>query len=291
MSVVFLNGEFVPQDEARVSVNDRGFVLADGIYEVTPAYRGTFFRLGEHLSRMRAGLKALRIGFDPSALPDIHEELLERNGLAGEPVSYVYVQVTRGVAPRTHAFPKQPVPPTVYAFANRFERPDRDTWERGFEAVTVPDRRWTRVDIKSIALLPNALAQQAAVDAGAQHAILVRDGVAIEGAHSNFFAVLDGTVVTHPKSNLILPGITRDLVLDLARQAGLPTEEAPIQLEDLERADELFFTGTTTEVSPCVRVDGRPIGDGTVGAVSRTLYDAFLAEVGAAAEAPVGAGV
>lgn len=279
MSVVYLNGTFVPDDEAKVSVNDRGFLFGDGVYEVSPAYRGTFFRLDEHFKRMTAGLAALRIDFDPESLRAMHTGLLEHNNLADAEVSYVYVQVTRGVAPRSHAFPADPVEPTVYGFTNRFRRPARDVWERGFDAVTVPDRRWSRLDIKSIALLPNVLAQQAAVDAGAKDAIFVRDGVAIEGAHSNFFGVFNGTVVTYPQSNLILGGITREFVLELADELGLPVELRPIPIEDLWAADELFFTGTTTEVKPCVQVDGRAVGDGTVGPVTRALYDAFLAKV------------
>ncbi len=290
MSIIYLNGSYLSDGEARVSVNDRGFLFGDGVYEVTPAYRGTLFQMEGHLGRLRDGLAALRIDFDPSGLPAMHAELLERNGLTDEEVAYVYVQVTRGAAPRTHAFPKVPVAPTVYAFASRYARPAPDVWARGFDAVTVPDRRWGRVDIKSIALLPNVLAQQAAVDAGVMDAIFVRDGVAIEGAHSNFFAVFDGVVVTHPHSNLILPGITRDVVIELARGAGIPVELRPIFVEDLARADELFFTGTTTEVRPCVRVDGRPVGDGAVGPVSRALFDAFLETVGEAARAPIGAG-
>ena len=291
MGVVFLNGEFLPSDEARVSVDDRGFLLADGIYEVSPAYRGTFFHMEGHLERLRNGLRELRIDYDPSPLPGIHTELLERNALTEEDVAYVYVQVTRGAAPRTHAFPAQPVPPTVYAFANRYQRPSEEAWNAGFAAVTVPDRRWTRVDIKSIALLPNALAQQAAVDAGVAHAILVRDGVAIEGALSNFFAVFGETVVTPPQTNLILPGITRTVVLDLARKAGFDVREEPIQVERLRTADEAFFTGTTTEVSPCVRIDGSPVGAGTVGPVTRALHEAFRRQVDQVAAAPVGAAV
>lgn len=279
MAIVYLNGAYLDANEAKVSVNDRGFLFGDGVYEVSPAYRGTFFKLDAHLSRLRRGLAAMRIEFDASSLRAVHTELVQRNGLSDDEVSYVYVQVTRGVAPRTHAFPATPVEPTVYAFSNRYARPDRTTWERGFDAVTVPDRRWTRLDIKSIALLPNVLAQQAAVDAGVNDAIFVRDGVAIEGAHSNFFGVFDGTVVTYPQSNLILGGITREFVIELVHELGLPLELRAIHEEELAHADELFFTGTTTEVRPCVQVDGRAIGDGNVGPISRALFDAFLEKV------------
>lgn len=278
METVFLNGSFVPKEEARISPDDRGFLFADGVYEVTPAYRGRFFRLGRHLARLRSGLKALQIGYAPSLeeVRAMHRRLLEENGLEDAEVSYVYLQVTRGAAPRTHAFPADEVAPTVYGFAREFVRPERERWEEGFTATTVPDRRWSRVDIKSIALLPNVLALQAAKDAGTDDAILVRDGVALEGAHNNLFAVFDGTVVTHPATHEILHGITRTFVMELCREAGLTVEERAIQVEELFRADEVFFTGTTTEVKPAVRIDGRPVGSGEVGPVSRKLYDAFL---------------
>lgn len=279
MSIVHLNGSWLDASEARISVEDRGFLLSDGVYEVTPAYRGRFFLFDHHLDRLRAGLATLRIDMPLDDVAQMHERLLADNGLADAEVSYVYLQVTRGVAPRTHAFPKGSVPPTVYAFARAYQRPERGVWEQGFEAITVPDRRWARVDVKTIALLPNVLAQQAAVDAGVADAILVRDGIALEGAHNNFFAVIDGRIVTHPRSNVILPGITRGYVIEMARELGLEVQERPIQVEELVEAEEAFFTGTTTEVRPTVRIDGRPVGTGAVGPVARRLFDAFLERV------------
>lgn len=291
MSTVYLNGAFVPKSDASISVDDRGFLLGDGVYEVTPFYEGVPFGLDGHLARLRRGLGYLRIDFDPSSLDDVHRALIARNGLEGARRSLVYLQITRGAAPRTHYFPEGDVTPTVYAYAKAWERPADDVWGRGFTAVTVPDRRWSRVDIKTICLLPNAMAFQAARDVGADDAILVRDGVALEGAHQNFWAVLDGTVVTHPTTQHILPGITRGIVLELAREAGMSVEERPIMVEELAEADELFFTGTTGEVRPCVRVDGNPVGDGRVGSVTRALSDAFLARVASVVErAGVGAG-
>lgn len=277
--VVYLDGAYVPKGEARVSVDDRGFLLGDGIYEVTPAYRGSFFRAERHVARMRRGLAALRIDFDPAELADVHHRLLELNGLLGEEVATVYVQVTRGAAPRTHAFPASPVPPTVYAFAAPYRRPPRERWERGFHAITVPDVRWSRVDLKTISLLANALAQQSAVEAGVDDAIQVRDGVALEGCHNNLFAVLGGVVTTHPLTNHVLPGVTRECVLELAREVSLPVEERPIRLDELGGADEVFLTGTTTEVRPTVTIDGRPVGTGRVGPVAKALFEAFLARV------------
>ena len=285
MSTVYLNGELIPKERALVPVDDRGFLFADGIYEVTPAYQGVFFRLERHLDRIRRGLAALRIDFDPEPLAEVHRQLLAANGLEDEPITTVYVQVTRGVAPRAHAFPTSPVRPTVYAFAMEFKRAPREAWEKGYQATMVPDRRWARCDIKAIALLPNCLAMQAAAEAGSTDALFVRDGVAIEGAHNNFFAVLDGTVVTHPATNHILHGITREYVLELCHDLGLPVEQRPIQLEELWEADEAFFTGTTTEVRPTVRIDGRMIGDGRPGPIATRLMDAFVAGVERAATA------
>ncbi len=279
MSVVYLNGSFLPVDEARVSVNDRGFLFGDGVYEVTPAYGGRLFRWEEHLARLTAGLAAVGIDFEAAELRAVKEELLARNRLDGAPVAYVYVQVTRGSAPRTHWFPDPAVAPTVYAFANRFARPGMEEWARGITAVTVPDQRWARADIKAIALLANVLAAQAAVEAGAGNAIFVRDGIALEGSHNNLFAVFGGVLATAPKSNYILHGITRDFLIELAGGMGIPVEERAIPLPELYRADEVFFSGTTTEVRPVVAIDGRTVGGGVVGPVARGLYEAFLGVV------------
>lgn len=276
MDIVYLNGEYLPAEEARVPVSDRGFLFADGLYEVAPAYGGAFFLMDEHLARMRRGLAELRIDFDPESLPAVAARLLAENDLTGADAAIVYFQVTRGAAPRTHAFPEGEVVPTVYGFAKEYVRPNRERWEEGYTAITVPDRRWARVDIKSIALLPNVLAQQAAVEARVTDAVLVRDGVALEGSHNNFWAVFDGTVVTHPATHQILHGITREYVLELCRRLDVPVELRPVMVEDLEHADELFFTGTTTEVRPTVELDGRSVGDGKVGLVTRRLFDAFM---------------
>ncbi|MGD2122163.1 MAG: aminotransferase class IV [Gemmatimonadota bacterium] len=280
MSTVYLNGEFIPKEKAVVSVDDRGFLFGDGIYEVTAAYRGKLFRWDLHQARMNRGLSALRIDFDPSVLEEVHARLLEENDLLEVPVAYVYTQVTRGVAPRTHQFPATPVPATVYLFAGEYSRPPRDRWEEGYKAVTVHDQRWTRVDLKTIQLLPNVLGKQAAIDHGVDEIVYVKDGMAIEGALNNFFMVFGRTVVTHPASNQILPGISRHVVLDLAQRLGYATELRPVPVDEMFQADEAFHTGTLTEVKPCVEVDGRPLGDGRVGPVTRALFDALLEETG-----------
>lgn len=279
MSTVYLNGEYIPKEEALISVDDRGFLFADGVYEVTSFYEGVPFHYDEHVARLRRGLSWLRIDYDVEQLEEIHRRLLVDNGVDTAETSIVYLQITRGVAPRAHPFPTTPVPPTVYLYAKAWQRPSAEVWQKGFGAVTVPDRRWARADIKTIALLPNVLAYQAAIDGGVTDAIQVRDGFALEGAHTNLFGVFDGTLVTHPATNVILPGITRGVVLDLARRNGIPVDERPILVEELAEADELFFTGTTTEVRPTVQVDGRPVGDGTVGPVTQALAKAFHRDI------------
>jgi D-alanine transaminase len=276
MSTVYLNGRFVPKSEAAVSVEDRGFLLADGIYEVVPFYEGVPFYLDRHVARLRYSLDAVRIDYDTTDIDHVIRRLVSENALEREERSLVYLQVTRGAAPRTHWFPEPAVAPTVYGYAKAWTRPADVAWNRGFTAITVPDRRWARVDIKTTNLLPNVLAFQAAREAGVDDAILVRDGIAIEGAHQNFWAVIGGSVVTHPATNLILAGITRGVVLELARAAGTPVAERAIQVEEIGVAEELFFTGATGEVRPCVQVDGQAVGDGRVGPVTRALSKAFL---------------
>lgn len=284
-SIVYLNGEYVPKSEAMIPVEDRGFLFGDAVYEATPVYGGEPFLLDRHLARLAGGLAALRIDYDTAAMPGIHRRLLAENGLDDAPFASVYVQVTRGVAPRGHEFPREPVPPTVFGFANPAVRPPRNRWEEGYAAVTTPDRRWGRADIKVTSLVANVLAQQAAADAGVDDAILVRDGMALEGTRNNLFAVFGGTVTTSPASNYILHGITRGFVLERARALGIPVQERAVPVEDLREADELFFVGTTTEIRPTVQVDGRPVGPGRVGPVTRRLYDDFLEMTSGAGDA------
>jgi D-alanine transaminase len=280
MSIIYLNGEYIPKEEGFISLDDRGFLFGDGIYEVTPAYRGKLFGWDRHLARMQRGLSHLRIDFDPEPLEDVHNRLILENGLADAQISYIYAQITRGAAPRKHTFPKDPVPPTVYLFAGQFQRAPREVWEKGYRAVTVNDWRWARRDLKTIQLLPNCLGQQEAVDAGVDEVVFVEDGMAIEGSHNNFFMVFGETVVTHPLSNQVLGGITRSFVVELAEKLGYQVQERPVTVAEMFQADEAFHSGTTTEVKPCVEVDGHPIGDGKVGPVTRALFDAFLEATG-----------
>ncbi len=270
---VWFNGAFVDKDEVRISPDDRGFLFADGLYEVVRCYAGRPFELDAHLSRLADGLAALRIrGVEPAAIGEVCLELLSRNGLETAD-AVLYVQVTRGAAPRVHYFPPEGTSPTAYVAARAFT-PSVDP-EQGVSAITAPDHRWTRCDVKSVSLLPNCLAAQQAREEGAYEAVLVRDGVALEGTRTSFFAVVGGVVRTAPRSNYILPSVTRSVVLRLCRDDGIALDERPVLLEECRRADELFFAGTTTEVLPIVSLDGHPVGTGRPGPVSLRLSSLF----------------
>ena len=272
---VYLNGAWCAPEDALINVNDRGFLFADAVYEATPAYRGRFLRLDLHLARLGRGLRALRIDADLGHIEALHREIIERNGLSGAPWTMVYTQITRGVAPRAHAFPAPPAPPTVYLFARRLERPTAERWQAGYVAITHPDLRWARADLKTTLLLPNVLAQQAAVEAGADDVILVRDDEVTEGSHANLFIATDGVVTTPPLGTGLLPGTTRAIVLELCQTLQIEVREAPISTSALLAADEVMLTGTTTEIRPIVRVDGQNIADGRPGPLAGRLQEAF----------------
>lgn len=272
--LVYLNGEFVDHASARVSVDDRGFLFADGVYEVARVYDGRIFQMHPHLERLQHGLGELRIHAQVDAIPDIAERLLDENELRNGDAT-VYVQVTRGAAPRAHAFPPPETPATVYVLAKPFRQHPATYFEDGVATITVPDTRWSRCDIKSIALLPNVLANQQAKDHGAFEALFVRDGAVIEGSHSNLFGVLDGRLITYSLCGYILGGITRKLIMDRAPELGIRVAEEPVKLAELDRVEELFLSGTTTEVMPISKVDNKLIGDGKPGPVTRRLQEAF----------------
>jgi len=276
---VYLNGRYVPQEEAVISVNDRGFLFGDGLYEVARVYNGRPFMMDAHLRRLADGLRWLQIDFeDVESLAGIAERLIEENELHGD--ATVYIQVSRGAAPRKHAFPSAAVPPTVYVAASPFNDYPEEYWRDGVDAITAPDTRWARCNFKTVNLLSNVLANQAAHAAGAFEALFVRDGVLIEGSHSNLFGVIDGTLVTYPNCNYILPGITRAIVLELAAELGIPVRIGPILMEELPRVSELFLSGTTTEVMPIARLDGRPVGTGRAGPIAARLQQAYRARTG-----------
>src|SRR5476649_859526 len=242
MTTVYLNGEFVPKDRAMISVDDRGFIFGDGIYEVVRVIDGRIFEWGMHAARLARGLDGIRIAFGAekiAAMKNVCEQLVHQNELAsGEATAYM--QVSRGTAPRTHYFPPANTPPTVYASASRFNVPHKDR-EHGVAAITFPDFRWLRCDLKTVNLLGAVLGRQAAAEAGAYEAILIRDGIVTEGAATNTFFVVDGTLRTHPLGNLILPGVTRQVVVDLIRENGIELVENPITTAELLRASEIFL--------------------------------------------------
>ncbi len=260
---VYLNGEFLAPEMARVSAFDRGFIFGDGVYEVIPVFGGRLFRLPQHLARLDSSLREIRLT-NPLAGAEwqtIFERLVEIQG--GGDLS-IYLEVTRGPAPRDHAFPAK-VTPTVFAYATPLKYPPKEQVEQGIGAITASDIRWLRCDIKAIALLPNALLRQQALDAGVAETILLRDGFMTEGAASNLFVVKNGRAVTPPKGPLILPGVTRDLVLELALAHGVPCEERAVSETELRNADEVWLTSSTKEILAITRLDGKPVGTGRPG--------------------------
>ena len=283
----YLNGQFLPRSSTTVSVEDRGFIFGDGVYEVWRAVNGRLFETEKHLARIQFGLRELRIAapdaISLSGIEEIAERLFRESGLTTGEATF-YVQVTRGAAPRAHQFPPAGTAPTVYATVNRLTPPE-DLRARGAAAITLQDIRWHRCDIKTIQLLPNVFAKQAAVERGAVDALMIRDGVVTEGSHANIIGVLDGIVRTHPTNHLILPGITRAIVLDMARGFGIPVSEEPIAETDIPRLDELFIAGTTTDVMPIVRVDDRPVGAGIPGPITTRLVREFRAYLDASCAA------
>jgi len=277
--IVYLNGQYLPKTQAAISVDDRGFLFADGIYEVVRSYHGHLFQFEAHLQRLQHGLAALRIGLNELPnLREISQRLLAENNLANAE-AIVYYQITRGAAsPRTHAFPVAATSPTIYVAASLFI-PPLEKRRKGIAAFTVPDLRWSRCDLKTISLLANCLAKQQAQEKDADEAIFVRDGVALEGSTSNLFLIKDDVVITNPKTNYILPGITRLVVIDLCRQRGIELREAPVLHEMLMAAEEVFITHTTGEVVPMVRVDNRVVAGGAPGPITRSLQGAFTEAV------------
>jgi D-alanine transaminase len=271
--IVYVNGSFVPRAEARISVEDRGFVFGDGVYEVLRVINGRPFAARFHNTRLKRSLEGVRIslaaGDSPESLTEIARQLLRENGLL-EGEATIYMQITRGVATRAHNFPAPDVAPTIYISAARFT-PYSELAQNGAPAITHPDLRWGRCDLKTLNLLPNVLASQTAKERGAFEAMLIRDGVVTEGTKTNFFGVVDGSLRTHPSDTHILPGITRSVLRDLARTVNIDFDETPIRAEEIPRLSELFLTGTTTDVMPVVRLDDKPVGKGKPGELTKKL--------------------
>ncbi|UCE88927.1 MAG: D-amino acid aminotransferase [Pseudomonadota bacterium] len=273
MSIVYLNGEFLPLDEARVSVLDRGFIFGDGVYEVIPVYGGRLFRLAQHLKRLHNSLTAVRIAnpLDTEQWRTVLEGIVARHGTADQSL---YLQVTRGVAKRDHSFPADTVP-TVFVMSSPLAPPAPDVLAQGVKAITLDDIRWQYCQVKAITLLANVLLRQQAIDGDAAEAILLRDGQVTEGAASNVFVVDDGVILTPPKDERLLPGITRDLVVELAAANGLPCLEKPVSQAVLAQATEIWLTSSTREVVPVTRLDNAAVGGGTPGPAWKRMYDIF----------------
>ncbi|MFP4420580.1 MAG: aminotransferase class IV [Desulfococcaceae bacterium] len=278
--LVYFNGEFRFKNEIQISPDDRGFLFADGVYEVILAHDNRLFRRAAHLERLRNSLDGLRIDLPEAEfrkLDAASETLLAQNNLT-EGAATVYIQVTRGAAPRKHRFPEKPTPPTVYASAGRFF-PNESGWKNGVAVVTAPDIRWTRCDLKTVSLTANVLASQRAAEKGAQEAVFVRDGMITEGAHTSFAAVFEGVLWTYPECPYILSGITRRAVLELCERLEIPVREHPISRDGMGSASEAMLLGTTTEVTPVVALDGETVGEGTPGPLTRRLQTALRKEI------------
>ena len=281
MNIVYLNGSFMPKEEATISVMDRGFLLADGIYEVIPVYSGKLFRLKEHLNRLQRSLDAIRLPspFTQKEWQTILCELVDKNGGGNQAI---YLQVTRGVENiRDHRFPDQ-VKPTIFVMSNPIAKPTDEDLNHtldntpGISTITTKDIRWDRCDIKSISLLPNILLRQQALDAGAQEALLIKDGYLTEGAASNCFVIKDGVIFTPPKNELILGGITRDLVIELARENQIDCKEEPINEAALNNADEIWISSSTKEIVPVVQLNNKAVGQGVVGPLWRKMAELYI---------------
>ncbi len=266
-------------EDACVSVMDRGFLFGDGVYEVIPAYGGRLFRLSHHLQRLQNSLDGIRLSnpLSTSAWHKILNEVLEHNreqtGVSND--QSVYLQVTRGsAAKRDHSFPDR-ITPTVFVFSIPIAEPDPVVTTQGIAAITLDDIRWQYCDIKAITLLPNVLLRQQAADRNAAEALLIRNGLVIEGSASNVFVIRDGAILTPPRGEQMLPGITRDLVLELAEQHALPCHETDISEDTLRQADEVWVTSSTREIVPVTSLDGKAVGDGLPGPVWKSMIELY----------------
>ena len=272
MQIVYLNGEFLPLDQARVPVLDRGFIFGDAIYEVIPVYARKPFRLAEHLARLENSLAAIQLAnpFAREKWAELMYAVIAHNEGDNQAL---YLQITRGVAKRNHKFPDN-VQPTVFILSEPMVDPAPSN---GVKAITQPDTRWQHCDIKTTALLANVLLRQSAVEQGAAEAILIRDGMMTEGAASNIFVIKAGVAYTPPKGKFILPGITRDLIIETLQGAGIAYAETELSEADLRQADEIWMCSSTREIVPIIELDSQPVGNGQVGALWQQVWDLFQA--------------
>lgn len=280
--LAYLNGNYLPLDEARISPMDRGFLFGDGAYEVIPVYSRRPFRLQQHLERLERTLAALQLAnpLSKEHWAEVVQRLVDDHGSEDQGV---YLQVTRGAAPvRDQAFPRPAVAPTVFAYADRLPTPSAELLATGGTALTAEDFRWLRCDLKTVSLVANVLLRQLSAAAGCTETILLRDGLVMEGSASNVLVVQDGVILAPPKSNLILPGVTYDVVLELAAANGIPTQVRPVAEAELRGADEVWVTSSTKEVLPITRIDDAPVADGRPGPLAarmNALYQDFKNQV------------
>ena len=271
--IVYLNGEFVSKEEARISPNDRGFLFADGVYEVAKYYNGKAFRYKDHLSRLNRSLAEIGVSCQTEKLEEVFMQLIQTNKLENQHAG-IYLQITRGAAKRTHHFPDS-IAPTVYAYAMPLPS-EKEKLDYGIKVITAEDIRWHRCDIKSVSLLPNTMLYNNAVENGAGECVLHRDGFITEATHSSVCAIKNGVLVTRPLSNLILPGITRKVVLEICQTNAIPVEERLFTRKEFLEMDEAFIAGTGSEITPIVQVDNSALGNGIPGALTRLIQEKFF---------------
>lgn len=278
METAYFNGTFLPKDQIRIDPDDRGFLFADGVYEVVRWYEGFFFDMEGHMARLKRSMREIRLEWEEAdTFPTTALELINRNNLSNIP-TLVYLQVTRGAAKRAHAFPSPTIPPTIYAFARGF-RPEKELISKGIHTILRSDNRWTRCDIKSVSLLPNILSFQEARESGALECIFIKEGNITECAHSNVFFVMDDMLVTHHECEKILSGISRKAILKLARENGIPVREEPLPAASLGKITEAFVTNASFEIAPVISIDGKPVGNGAPGPISKLLREKFDAAI------------
>lgn len=269
--IIYTNGKYLKEEEASVNVNDRGYLFADGAYEGFRIYNGIIFKLQEHKNRFQRSLDELKISYQlDNEIEEIYKNLFEKNSYNNKNELFYYIQITRGVAPRDHAFPKEKTEVGIYAFLSE-KKINLDAYNNGFKVCTVPDNRWARCDIKCISLIANCLAKQTALDNNFDDALFVHDGVITEGTATNVCFIKDGTLYTHAATNRILSGITKNFVLDLCKENDINIVEFPITIDKIPSIDEAFLTGTTGEITPIVKIDNKIIADGKVGKVTKKL--------------------
>jgi D-alanine transaminase len=278
MNIAYINGRYLPKNKITISPDDRGFLFADGVYEVIRWYEGFFYDMEGHLTRLKRSLRELRIDWKESdSYPSIARELIRINGFENKP-AMIYLQVTRGTAPRTHSFPAAGISPTVYAYAFDFV-PDRKAMESGIRVMLKEDIRWSRCDIKSIALLPNTLSFQEAYEKGMKECLFVRNGKITEGSRSNAFFIINKILFTHPESNFVLSGVTRKNILRIAQESGIQIKEEAVPESSLPAIDEAFISNTSAEVTPVIEIGGMKVSAGAPGPVTILIKARFEEEI------------